>query len=263
MRYFAISIFVAASLVAATTYLRGRRASTRRAMVRDAGPDPIVAADHAAPHPVAALAVPDEPPPPAKPAPGPSRRPSTPSACSVAWRSAASRARCGAVVAWQRAKRGWLRRGWTGNAAAAGYGALVAFGGVLALGGLIESGWSRWAGDALRLGPARILRRRGSRRCRLQTRRCRRPARPPAALALVLQAHDRRDHDPGDEDRSITADRALSLTPSGTMCSKATGARTRRRSGAPPLSMSRCTWFRFCCSRRAGGHRDDRCDALL
>ncbi len=44
------------------------------------------------------------------------------------------------LLSWQRAKRGWLRRGWTGNAAAAGYGALVAFGGVLALGGSIESG---------------------------------------------------------------------------------------------------------------------------
>ena len=44
------------------------------------------------------------------------------------------------LLAWQRAKRGWLRRGLAGNAAAAGYGALVAFGGVLALGGSIESG---------------------------------------------------------------------------------------------------------------------------
>ena len=44
------------------------------------------------------------------------------------------------LLSWQRAKRGWLRRGWTGNAAAAGYGALVAFGGVLALGGSVEAG---------------------------------------------------------------------------------------------------------------------------
>ena len=44
------------------------------------------------------------------------------------------------LLAWQRAKRKWLRRGWVGNAAAASYGSLVAFGGVLALGGSISSG---------------------------------------------------------------------------------------------------------------------------
>jgi len=107
----------------------------------DAGPvDPIVAADHA-PRPVAALAVPDDPPPAAKPTPslvargldlaGPLGRLALGGiACLLVAR----------LLAWQRAKRGWLRRGLVGNAAAAGYGALVAFGGVLALGGSIESG---------------------------------------------------------------------------------------------------------------------------
>ena len=141
MRYFAISIFVAASLVAATTYLaRAQGVDEGRAMVRDAGPDPIVAADHA-PHPVAALAVPDEPPPPAKPAPGLVAK--ALDAAGPLGRLALGGIACllvARLLSWQRAKRGWLRRGWTGNAAAAGYGALVAFGGVLALGGSIESG---------------------------------------------------------------------------------------------------------------------------
>ena len=107
----------------------------------DAGPvDPIVAADHE-PHPVAALAVPDEPPPPAKPAPGLVARGLD--AAGPLGRLALGGIACllvARLLSWQRAKRGWLRRGWTGNAAAAGYGALVAFGGVLALGGSIESG---------------------------------------------------------------------------------------------------------------------------
>ena len=140
MRYFAISIFVAASLVAATTYLaRAQGVDEGRAMVRVAGPDPIVAADHA-PHPVAALAVPDEPPP-AKPAPGLVAK--ALDAAGPLGRLALGGIACllvARLLSWQRAKRGWLRRGWTGNAAAAGYGALVAFGGVLALGGSIESG---------------------------------------------------------------------------------------------------------------------------
>ena len=107
----------------------------------DAGPvDPVVAADHA-PRPVAALAVPDDPPPAAKP---------TPSLVAKALDAAGPLGRLALggiacllvarLLSWQRAKRGWLRRGWTGNAAAASYGALVAFGGVLALGGSIESG---------------------------------------------------------------------------------------------------------------------------
>ena len=107
----------------------------------DAGPvDPIVAADHA-PHPVAALAVPDEPPPAAKPAPGLVAK--ALDAAGPLGRLALGGIACllvARLLAWQRAKRGWLRRGWTGNAAAAGYGALVAFGGVLALGGSVESG---------------------------------------------------------------------------------------------------------------------------
>lgn len=101
-------------------------------------PDPIVAADHAV-RPVAA--VPDESPPAAKPAPGVVAR--ALDAAGPLGRLALGGIACllaARLLAWQRAKRGWLRRGWTGNAAAAGYGALVAFGGVLALGGSIESG---------------------------------------------------------------------------------------------------------------------------
>lgn len=44
------------------------------------------------------------------------------------------------LLAEGRTRWGWLRRGWTGNAAAALYGALTAFGAVLALGGSIGSG---------------------------------------------------------------------------------------------------------------------------
>ena len=102
--------------------------------------DPIVAADHA-PHPVAALAVPDDPPPAAKPTPGLVAR--ALDAAGPLGRLALGGIACllaARLLAWQRAKRGWLRRGWTGNAAAAGYGALVAFGGVLALGGSVEAG---------------------------------------------------------------------------------------------------------------------------
>ena len=101
-------------------------------------PDPIVAADHA-PRPVAA--VPDDPPPPSKAAPGVVAK--ALDAAGPLGRLALGGIACllvARLLSWQRAKRGWLRRGWTGNAAAAGYGALVAFGGVLALGGSIESG---------------------------------------------------------------------------------------------------------------------------
>lgn len=104
----------------------------------DVASDPIVAADHAV-RPVAAVA--DEPSPAAKPAPGVVAR--ALDAAGPLGRLALGGIAClltARLLAWQRAKRGWLRRGWTGNAAAAGYGALVAFGGVLALGGSIESG---------------------------------------------------------------------------------------------------------------------------
>lgn len=100
--------------------------------------DPVVASDHA-PRPVAAVA--DDPPPGAKPAPGVVAK--ALDAAGPLGRLALGGIACllaARLLAWQRAKRGWLRRGWTGNAAAAGYGALVAFGGVLALGGSVESG---------------------------------------------------------------------------------------------------------------------------
>ena len=91
-------------------------------------PDPVVAADHAV-RPVA------------KPAPGLVVK--ALDAAGPLGRLALGGIACllvARLLSWQRAKRGWLRRGWTGNAAAAGYGALVAFGGVLALGGSVESG---------------------------------------------------------------------------------------------------------------------------
>lgn len=39
-----------------------------------------------------------------------------------------------------RARWGWLRRGWAGNAAASAYSALTAFGAILALGGSVDAG---------------------------------------------------------------------------------------------------------------------------
>lgn len=101
-------------------------------------PDPVVAADHAV-RPVAAVH--DETAPVAKPAPGLVAK--ALDAAGPLGRLALGGIACllvARLLSWQRAKRGWLRRGLAGNAAAAGYGALVAFGGVLALGGSIESG---------------------------------------------------------------------------------------------------------------------------
>ena len=98
--------------------------------------DPVVASDHAL-RTVATVAPADAPDPPpsvldrALDAAGPLGRLALGGiACLLAAR----------LLAWQRAKRKWLRRGWVGNAAAASYGSLVAFGGVLALGGSISSG---------------------------------------------------------------------------------------------------------------------------
>ena len=91
--------------------------------------------------PAPADVAPDDPPPAVKPAPGLVAR--ALDAAGPLGRLALGGIACllaARLLAWQRAKRGWLRRGWTGNAAAAGYGALVAFGGVLALGGSVEAG---------------------------------------------------------------------------------------------------------------------------
>ena len=104
----------------------------------DAGPvDPVVAADHA----IRPVAAPVDPPPAAKPAPSLVAR--ILDAVGPLGRLALGGLAClgfARLLAWQRAKRGWLRRGWAGNAAASVYAALVAFGGVLALGGSIQSG---------------------------------------------------------------------------------------------------------------------------
>ncbi len=103
----------------------------------DAGADPIVASDHA----VHLVAPAEDPPPPAKAPPSLLAR--AIDAAGPLGRLALGGIAClivARLLSWQRAKRGWLRRGWAGNAAAASYGALVAFGGVLALGGSIEAG---------------------------------------------------------------------------------------------------------------------------
>lgn len=143
MRAFLVSIsIVVATFATLTLYARAQGVAEGRAQVAelyDAGPvDPVVAADHAI-RPVAA---------PVDPPPAPSKGGTSVLDDALAIAGPLGRLALGGIacllvarlLSWQRAKRGWLRRGWTGNAAAAGYGALVAFGGVLALGGSIESG---------------------------------------------------------------------------------------------------------------------------
>jgi hypothetical protein len=103
----------------------------------DAGHDPVVLADHAAPLP--ALTLPDEPP--------PAKRPGLVAraleAAGPVGRLALGGIMClvaAEFLARLRKRSGRLRRGLVGNAAAAVYGALIAFGGVLALGGSVSAG---------------------------------------------------------------------------------------------------------------------------
>jgi hypothetical protein len=104
----------------------------------DAGPDPVVLSDHAAPLP--ALTLPDEPPP-AKAAPGPLDR--ILEVAGPVGRGALGGMAC-LAVAWllarARERWGWLRRGWAGNAAATAYAALTTFGAVVAVGGSVGAG---------------------------------------------------------------------------------------------------------------------------
>ncbi|MBK7823431.1 MAG: hypothetical protein IPJ61_20810 [Tessaracoccus sp.] len=117
----------------------------------DAGPDPVVLADHA---PRASLAAP------APDAPAPSDDPGIIGhALDVAGpvgRGALGGIAC-LVVAWLLARArdrwGWLRRGWAGNAAATAYAALATFGGVVAVGGSVGAGLTA-VGGALAAGMA-------------------------------------------------------------------------------------------------------------
>lgn len=142
-----ISALLGAGVVLLYLWARMALADAGPPLDLDAGPpvalvdagavDRIVAADHAV-H----LVAPAEDPPPAAKAP-PSLLARAIDAAGPLGRLALGGITClivARLLSWQRAKRGWLRRGWAGNAAAASYGALVAFGGVLALGGSIESG---------------------------------------------------------------------------------------------------------------------------
>jgi len=122
----------------------------------DAGPvDPIVAADHA-PRPVAALAVPDEPPPAAKEAPGVVDH--VLDVAGPVGRGALGGIAC-LAVAWLlargRERWGWLRKGAAGNAAATVYAALATFGGVLAVGGSVGAGLTA-VGGAMAAGMALV-----------------------------------------------------------------------------------------------------------
>lgn len=143
MRAFLVSISIVTATFAALTMLaRAQGVAEGRAQVAelyDAGPvDPVVAADHAAP--ARLVAAPPDPPPTKR---GPSLVARILDAVGPLGRLALGGLAClgfARLLAWQRAKRGWLRRGWAGNAAASVYAALVAFGGVLALGGSIQSG---------------------------------------------------------------------------------------------------------------------------
>ena len=116
-------------------------------------PDPIVAADHAV-RPVAA--VPDEPPPPSKAAPGVVDH--VLDVAGPVGRGALGGIAC-LAVAWLlargRERWGWLRRGAAGNAAATVYAALATFGAVLAVGGSVGAGLTA-VGGAMAAGMALV-----------------------------------------------------------------------------------------------------------
>ena len=119
----------------------------------DAGVDPVVAADHAV-RPVAA--VPDEPPPTSKPAPGVVDH--ILDVAGPVGRGALGGIAC-LAVAWLlargRERWGWLRRGAAGNAAATVYAALATFGAVLAVGGSVGAGLTA-VGGAMAAGMALV-----------------------------------------------------------------------------------------------------------
>jgi len=123
-------------------------------LVIDAGViDRVVVADHA-PHPVAA--VPDDPAPAAKPAPGVVDH--VLDVAGPVGRGALGGIAC-LAVAWLlargRERWGWLRRGAAGNLAATVYAALATFGAVLAVGGSVGAGLTA-VGGAMAAGMALV-----------------------------------------------------------------------------------------------------------
>ena len=122
-------------------------------LVVDAGPDLVVASDHAV-HLVAA--VPDDPPPAAKPAPGVVDH--VLDVAGPVGRGALGGIAC-LAVAWLlargRERWGWLRRGAAGNLAATVYAALATFGAVLAVGGSVGAGLTA-VGGAMAAGMALV-----------------------------------------------------------------------------------------------------------
>lgn len=151
MRAFVLTLtIVAATFAALTLYARAQGVAEGRAMVRDAGIDPVVASDHG-PRPVADL---PDPPPTAKAAPGLVDR--VLDVAGPVGRGALGGIAC-LVVAWLLARArdrwGWLRRGWAGNAAATAYAALGTFGAVLAIGGSVGAGLTA-VGGAMAAGMA-------------------------------------------------------------------------------------------------------------
>lgn len=135
MRTFVLTLtIVAATFAALTLYARAQGVAEGRAMVRDAGVDPVVASDHG-PRPVADL---PDPPPPAKVAPGIVDR--VLDVAGPVGRGALggmALLAVGHIMAWVRERRRWLRRGIVGSVGSVAVAVLLLFGGVLATGGSV------------------------------------------------------------------------------------------------------------------------------
>ena len=235
MRYFAISIFVAASLVAATTLARAGASRRGRAMVRDAGPDPT--SPRTTRHTVAALAVPDEPPPPAKPAPGMSRSPRrrrparSPGARRHRVRLVARNARVAA------SQRRWLRAGgratrrrlatarWS-RSARAGARRFDRKSGLVAVGGRRSTGWAS----------ARILVWRGS-AGGAASKRGGADDRPDYLAALTLGSNPTATTSQGDGSVVITADQLVAHAVGDHVLRDWCANRKTKRS-APPIHVA-------------------------
>lgn len=151
MRYFFAALLFCSSLIVVSTLIARAQGiddgRAREAALYDAGPDPVVAADHA-PRPVAAL----DPDPPPTPDAAPSLVDRALDIAGPIGRGALGGIAC-LGVAWllarARERWGWLRRGWAGNAAATVYAALATFGAVVAIGGSVGVGLTAIGGAML------------------------------------------------------------------------------------------------------------------
>lgn len=165
MRYFAAAFLICSSLVICSTlYARAQGVEdgrAREAALYDAGPDPVVASDHA---PRPALDVPATAP--ADDAPKPSLLDDALDIAGSVGRGALggmALLAIGKIMAWAREKRRWLRRGVVGNVGSVVVAVLLLFGGVLATGGSVPLALtavgSAMAGGALLSRDPKTMRR--------------------------------------------------------------------------------------------------------